>query len=258
MSRDPKDLSRDRFGRHARDYVESDSHARGDDLNRLVALADPEPQWIALDIATGGGHTAIALAPYVGRMVALDLTPEMLRAAEEYAGERNMPGIEFVLGDAESLPFEDATFDLVTCRIAAHHFPHVSAFLAEVTRVLVPGGRLVLQDQCVPTTAMTGAYLNVFERLRDPSHVCAYSEEAWATLIERADLRMEGVERFEKRQILEQWAAMQSAPVEVVARLHELIDEAPESVLGWMRPERTGTERSFTIHHVLISARAAG
>ncbi len=236
--------------------MDSESHARGADLDRLLTLAAPEPQWIALDIATGGGHTAIALAPYVARMVALDLTPEMLGAAEEHAGERGVPGIEFVLGDAESLPFEDGTFDLVTCRIAAHHFPHVGAFLAEVARVLVPGGRFVLQDQCVPNTATSGAYLNVFERLRDPSHVCAYSEEAWATLIERAGLHIDAVECFEKRHTLEQWAAMQAASDEVVVRLHERIDEASEAVRAWMRPEGAGAERTFTIHHVVIAARA--
>ena len=257
MTPDPKELSRDRFGRHAREYVDSESHARGDDLDRLLTLAAPEPQWIALDIATGGGHTAIALAPYVARMVALDLTPEMLGAAEEHAGDRGVSGIDFVLGDAESLPFDDATFDLVTCRIAAHHFPHVGSFLAEAARVLVPGGRFVLQDQCVPDTATSGAYLNVFERLRDPSHVCAYSEEAWTTLIERAGLRVDAVERFEKRHALEQWAAMQSASGEVVARLHDLVDEASEAVRVWMQPEGSGAERTFTIHHVVIAARGS-
>jgi ubiquinone/menaquinone biosynthesis C-methylase UbiE len=255
---DAKKLSRDRFGSHAREYVDSESHARGEDLDRLLELASPQPQWIALDIATGGGHTAISLAPYVARMVALDLTPAMLGAAEEYAGERGVPGIDFVLGDAESLPFDDATFDLVTCRIAAHHFPHVEAFLAEVTRVLVPGGRFVLQDQCVPNTATGGAYLNVFERLRDPSHGCAYSEEAWTTLVERAGLRVDAVEHFEKRHALEQWAAMQSASDGTVVQLHELIDEASEPVREWMRPEGTGAERTFTIHHVVIAARAPG
>jgi ubiquinone/menaquinone biosynthesis C-methylase UbiE len=257
VSPDSKDLSRDRFGRHAREYVESESHAAGDDLDRLLTLAAPEPQWIALDIATGGGHTAIALAPYVSRMVALDLTPEMLGAAEEHAGERGVPGIDFVLGDAELLPFDSGTFDLVTCRIAAHHFPRVGVFLAEVARVLVPGGRFVLQDQCVPNVAIAGAYVNVFERLRDPSHACAYSEEAWTTLIERAGMLVDASERFEKRHTLDQWAAMQSVSDEDVIRLHELIDEAPGSVREWMRPEGDRAKRTFAIHHVVIAARVA-
>ena len=257
MNPDARDLSRDRFGRHAQEYVESESHASGEDLDRLLALAVPEPQWVALDIATGGGHTAIALAPYVARMVALDLTPEMLRAAEAHAAERGVAGIEFVLADAESLPFDDATFDLVTCRIAAHHFPHVGTFLREVVRVLVPGGRFVLQDQCVPSAATSGAYLNVFERLRDPSHVCAYSEEAWTTLLERAGLRVDAAERFEKRHTLEQWAAMQSASDETVSQLRELIDDASDAVREWMRPEGDRAKRTFAIHHVVIAARVA-
>jgi ubiquinone/menaquinone biosynthesis C-methylase UbiE len=133
----------------------------------------------------------------------------------------------------------------------------VDIFLREVARVLVPGGRFVLQDQCVPDTATSGAYLNVFERLRDPSHVCAYSAEAWTTLIERVGLHVDAVERSEKRHTLVEWAAMQSASAEALARLHELIDEASEAVREWMRPEGTGAERTFTIHHVVIAARAA-
>jgi len=254
---DAKELSRDRFGRHAHEYVASESHAGGEDLQRLLALAAPEPQWVALDIATGGGHTAIALAPYVARMVALDLTPEMLAAAGKHASERGVAGIEFVLGDAESLPFDDAIFDLVTCRIATHHFPNVDRFVREVVRVLVPGGRFVLQDQCVPTAATSGAYVNVFERLRDPSHVCAYSEEAWATLLERAGLQVDAIEHFEKRHVLEEWAAMQSAPNDTVVQLHELVDDAPDAVRAWMQPEGAGAGRTFTIHHVVIAARTA-
>jgi ubiquinone/menaquinone biosynthesis C-methylase UbiE len=257
VSLDPKALSRTSFGRHADEYVLSDSHAGGDDLERLVALAAPAPHWTALDVATGGGHTAIALAPHVARMVALDLTPEMLAAAQEHARGQGASGIEFLLGDAESLPFEDDTFDLVACRIAAHHFADVSAFLAEASRVLVPGGLLLLQDQCVPSHNASGAFINIFERMRDPSHACTYSEDGWRTLICRAGLSIEAVEHFEKRQTLERWAAMQSCPAETVTQLHELIDDATESVRSWMRPEGAGAERTFVIHHVLIAARAA-
>lgn len=257
MSPDPKHLSRERFARHAAAYVTSESHARGADLSRLVELAAPEASWEVLDVATGGGHTAIALAPLVARVVALDLTPEMLTAAADHARGRGVTGIEFVVGDAESLPFPDASFDLVTCRIAAHHFPDVPRFLAEVARVLRPGGRLALQDQCVPAQPAAGAFLNLFERVRDPSHACAYSQEAWHTMLARAGFVVDAAEQHETRHLVASWAARQECSPEVVVRLHELLDQAPDGARMWARPEGEGADRAFVIRHVLIAAHRA-
>ncbi len=251
---DPKSLSRDRFAEHAHEYVTSDAHARGDDLDAVVRLADPHPEWVALDVATGGGHTAIAVAPLVAGMVALDLTPEMLDAARGLADERGIAGIEFVLGDAEKLPFPDASFDLVTCRIAAHHFPDVQAFADEVARVLRPGGRFVLQDQCVPENAAAATFVNLFERLRDPSHNRSLAEGAWREVLRRAGLTVETAECFDKRMNLEHWAGMQGCTPETVTRLRELLAEAGETALAWMAVEGDGAETTFNIHQVVIAA----
>lgn len=251
---DPKSRSRERFAEHASEYVTSAHHAGGDDLDAVVRLADASPQWVALDVATGGGHTAIAIAPLVAGMVALDLTPEMLETARAHAEERGAAGIEFVLGDAEALPFPDESFDLVTCRIAAHHFPDVQKFADEVSRVLRPGGRFVLQDQCVPESAAAAAFLNTFERLRDPSHARALTQDAWQEVLRRAELDIDDVERFEKRMNLEHWSAMQGCTPETVAKLRELLDDAGEVVSAWMAVGGEGSETTFSIHHVVIAA----
>lgn len=257
MTLDAKALSRDRFGKYAAEYVTSATHASGEDLQRLVELADPQPGWIALDVATGGGHTAIALAPLVSRMVALDLTPEMLEAASAHADERGVAGIEFVEGDAERMPFEDDTFDLVTCRIAAHHFPDVERFVAEVERVLKSGGRFVLQDQCVPTSAAAGTYVNMFDRLRDPSHVRALSDDAWTVTFGRAGLQVDAVERFEKRMVLERWAAMQDCDAATLAELQTLLAESEGSIREWMAPAGDGADATFAIQHVIVRGQKA-
>ena len=97
-----------------------------------------KPSWQALDIATGAGHTAAAFAPHVARVIASDLTEEMLQEAAKLAAAKGFANMETARADAEALPFEDARFDLVTCRIAAHHFPDVPTFVAEVWRVLKP------------------------------------------------------------------------------------------------------------------------
>jgi ubiquinone/menaquinone biosynthesis C-methylase UbiE len=252
---DPKkSLSRERFAEHAAAYVTSEAHSGGDDLDAVVRLADPHPEWVALDVATGGGHTAIAVAPLVAGMVALDLTPEMLDAARGLATERGVAGIEFMLGDAEALPFPDASFDLVTCRIAAHHFPDVQAFANEVARVLRPGGRLVLQDMVVPDNAAAATFVNMFERLRDPSHNRSLAEVAWREVLRRAGLSVEAAEQFDKRLNLEHWSARQGCSSETVARLRELLADAGETASAWMAVEGDGAETTFTIRHVVIAA----
>ncbi len=251
---DPKSLSRERFAEHADEYVRSATHAAGADLEKLVELTRAQPQWVALDVATGGGHTAIAIAPLVARVVAFDLTTEMLEAARGLAAERGVTGIEFVQGDAEKLPFPDAAFDLVTCRIAAHHFPDVQRFVDEAARVLCPGGRFVLQDQTVPENTASATFVNLFERLRDPSHNRALSADAWVEVIRRAGLEVDEVARFEKRMVLDEWTRMQSCPAETVTRLREMLAEASDGVRAWMSPEGEGADRSFVIRQVVISA----
>ncbi len=145
-----KEQVRAQFGTHADAYATSKVHAQGASLARLVELVNPQPHWHALDVATAAGHTAFIFAPHVADVVATDITPEMLPVAARVAGEKGITNVTLREADAEDLPFADATFDLVTCRIAPHHFPNISRFLAEAARVLRPGGVLAVVDNIVP------------------------------------------------------------------------------------------------------------
>src|SRR5437763_12420964 len=136
----------DYFSRTAESYVSSFSHKSGDDLERLIELGEWDGRQQALDIATGGGHTALAVAPRVARITVSDLTPRMLEKAREYLTAQGATNAEFVVADAERLPFADATFDRITCRIAAHHFPNVARSVQEVARVLKSEGIYLLID----------------------------------------------------------------------------------------------------------------
>ena len=84
MANDSKKLSKERFGVFAEGYVTSKTHAEGADLDLLLEMAQPQSDWHALDIATGGGHTALKIAPHVKSVVASDLTPRMLEKASEF------------------------------------------------------------------------------------------------------------------------------------------------------------------------------
>ena len=131
-----------------------------------------------LDVATGGGHVAYTFAPHVARVWATDITQEMLDQVKAEASNRELGNVRTTYAKAEALPFEDASFDLVTCRIAPHHFNSIPQFLAEVHRVLKSGALLALVDNVVPPGSV-GDYVNAFERLRDPSHLRAWTMQEW-------------------------------------------------------------------------------
>jgi ubiquinone/menaquinone biosynthesis C-methylase UbiE len=177
----------EQFGAIAAAYVSSPGHAQGDDLDRLVAWGQALSPARVLDLATGGGHTALAFAPLADRVVACDVTEPMLRAARGLLRERGAAAA-FVAGDVEALPFRDGVFDVVTCRIAAHHFASVPAAVREVRRVLRPGGSFLLQDILGHDDADAAAFVTEVERRRDPSHVRAYRAAEWKAFLRAAGL----------------------------------------------------------------------
>ncbi|TCP30219.1 methyltransferase family protein [Scopulibacillus darangshiensis] len=178
MSQDPKQKVRSQFAKNAEKYVTSESHAKGADLTLLIEWLNPESHWTALDIATGGGHVAKALSPFVEHVFATDLTKEMLANTAKHLNQ-SYQNIWYVIADAESLPFLDRTFDIVTCRIAPHHFPNPERFIKEVARVLKPNGSFLMIDNVVPEERNLAEFMNEMEKLRDESHVKCLSIEEW-------------------------------------------------------------------------------
>lgn len=241
-------LVRQQFGANAANYATSAVHARGSSLDRLVALVEPGPSWRMLDIATAAGHTAFAFAPSVREVVASDLVGEMLAVAREQAGARGLDNVVFEEADAERLPFDDASFDGVTCRIAPHHFPRPDRFVAEVARVLRPGGRFGLVDNMVDLDA--AAFVNHFEKRRDPSHVWALSLEEWLELIDRAGLAVLAVERSVKRMEFRAWADNMSVSGPLRAELLADLESAPPAAVDYLRPElgRPGDQGAAAFH----------
>jgi SAM-dependent methyltransferase len=161
--------SRDQFNKQAALYATSAVHRFGPSLPVLVEMAAPKPADQALDVATGTGNTALALAPLVLRVIGLDVASAMLDQARARAQAEKIENAEFVSGSAEEIPFPDAEFSLVVSRHAPHHFHHLHKFLGEVRRVLKPSGRFVVADQISPSAEIAG-WVDRWERTRDPSH----------------------------------------------------------------------------------------
>jgi ubiquinone/menaquinone biosynthesis C-methylase UbiE len=253
---DKKSLSQERFGRFASGYVTSQDHAVKSDLDRLVEIAQPQPTWTALDVATGGGHTALHFAPFVERVIASDLTLKMLQTARGYLAGQGARNVLFSVAEAENLPFGDERFDLVTCRIAPHHFSDCARFVREARRSLKAGGALLVQDHVIPDDELAAAYVESFEKLRDPSHHRAYSENAWVQMFQEAGLQVEHVEWLARRHKFVPWVERQGCPPEVSERLEQMLRAAPPVAAAWMQPQEVGTpQASFANQHILIAGR---
>jgi len=253
---DSKSLSKDRFGKYAQEYVNSKTHARGQELDRLVEIAQPQPEWMALDIATGGGHTALKFASQVARVIATDITEKMLDAAKKFIIDSGADNVSFQLADAEKLPFEKSMFDLVTCRIAPHHFSDCPAFVQEAFRVLKPGGLFLMQDHVLPENEAAARYVDNYEKTRDPSHNRAYSHREWINMFESAGFKVEHTEEIIKTHSFQTWAKMQESSPETIETLIRQLEKADDTASDWLQPKKLRTdEATFANHHLIIAGR---
>jgi ubiquinone/menaquinone biosynthesis C-methylase UbiE len=176
------------FGAAAGAYTTSLTHSDPAALERVLDLARPKPSDVALDIATGAGHTALALAPHVAQVTAYDLTEPMLAETARNAAARGLSNVTTRQGPAESLPFADASFDIVTVRQAPHHFADVRAAIREMARVARSGARVIIIDSTAPEDDSLDRQWNYIEKLRDPSHVRNYRPSEWRAFVAEAGL----------------------------------------------------------------------
>jgi ubiquinone/menaquinone biosynthesis C-methylase UbiE len=218
----------DYFSRTAESYVTSATHRTGSDLQRLVELGEWEGNQQALDIATGGGHTALTVAPYVAHMVVSDLTPRMLEQARAFLLSQNVTNAEFVQADAENLPFAPASFDRVTCRIAPHHFPDVARFVQEVARVLKPGGIFLLIDNIAPDVPELDTFINTVEKWRDNSHGRCCTLVEWRRFFIDAGLSVELEETFHRTHDYDDWTERAQMAASEKTALEQFILAASE------------------------------
>jgi SAM-dependent methyltransferase len=191
----------DVWSQRAEAFRESPTHREGLDLDLLVEWCEPGEGVKVLDVATGGGHVARRLREEGCTVVTVDPAPGMKAD---------------VLAPADHLPFQDGSFDVVTCRIAAHHFPEVRAAVAEMARV--SNALLVIEDNL-----FRGEDVEEAERLRDPTHVRCYSEDEWKRLLGDAGFEVEQVAHFDRRQNVDLWLERVETPPDDAARVRELL-----------------------------------
>ncbi|WP_129115609.1 class I SAM-dependent methyltransferase [Halegenticoccus tardaugens] len=245
-----KRATADSFGRAADAYFESAVHRAGDDLDVLASWCAGADR--ALDVATGAGHTAGAVAAAgAPTVVAADLSPEMVGTA---VSAYDASG---VVADAERLPFPDEAFDAVTCRLGAHHFPDPAAFVAEVARVLDPGGVFAFEDNVVPDDDELAAFLNGVERLRDPTHERLSPESWWRERLDEVGLAVRDSSVANLPLEYGPWVERTDVPPERRRELESRFRGAPDRAIDRYDVEFDDDGvRSFAIPKLLLRATA--
>lgn len=219
------------FDRQAANYGKQHILADTRDVAELLALIPGDKQGRALDVATGGGHTALALARAGYEPVLGDLAPAMLEHAKQLLAAEGFPA-ETAIFPAEEIPFPDDSFRLVSCRVAPHHFTDVPAFVRECHRVLQPGGHLLVIDGSVADhDPETAEWLHQVEKLRDPSHGRLLDRSTWTRIIADAGFTIRHAELQPMPMPDLEWYFQAAAtPAENREQVHELIRKASPHV----------------------------
>lgn len=241
------------FGRHAADYSKSHSHAKGADLSALIRDLAPKKDDEALDVATGTGFTALALSNVARRVTGIDVTEEMLDQARDLARREGASNLKFEKGDAMKMRYADGSFDIVTTRRAAHHFRDVPQFLRETRRVLRDGGRLGVVDMSPPDGAEE--FVNKIERLRDSSHVEAFTPTAWKAMVTEAGFQTTSVEVLGERTLFERWLYPVGLGGPEEAAIRSAWESAPDLASGLLEADfDDGVLQSFTKNRLVLIA----
>jgi ubiquinone/menaquinone biosynthesis C-methylase UbiE len=227
---DLKESVEKQFAAVAANYASHPVMTSGPELGRMVELGVQSGAERVLDLGCGAGHTALAFAPRVADVVAVDLAEAMLAQGRRLARERGIGNVDFRLGDVERLALPDASFDVVTSRFSAHHYPAPERALAEVVRVLRPGGTFLLVDSVAPEAPGCDTFLNAIEVLRDPSHVRDHRVSEWEAMFSAAGLTPVLRERWGLELAFDSWVERIGTPDPEIGALRRMLDRAPAEV----------------------------
>ena len=250
-SKSHESLVTDQFGPQAAAYVASAVHASGADLDEMESCLRGHGAARVLDLGCGGGHVSYRAAPHVAKVVAYDLSGDMLAAVRHAAAERGLGNIATQAGAAEDVPFPDRSFDFVLSRYSAHHWQDFARGLREARRVLKPGGRAVFADSISPGAPLLDTFLQSVELLRDPSHVRSYSRKEWEEALRAAGFRPGAA--IERRVVLDfaSWVTRMRTPSAHVEAIRSLQTRMSSEVAAHFAIQPDG---SFTLDTMTIEA----
>ena len=244
------DRIQDRFTRTADAFATFVLQKRAADVDRLADMAEPKTGDRVLDAACGPGTYALRFAPRVRAAVGLDYTPAMLAKARAQALAAGLANTAFARGDVTSIPFRNASFDIVTCGFSIHHLAQPASALREFARVLARGGRLALMDLIVPEPGRPEVN-NRIEIARDSSHVHTHTQPELLRLVETAGLCLRTAERVESLRSFDHWMHVAGcepgeATYQETRRLMEATFDDDAAGFHPQRPATPGADFDYT------------
>jgi methanogen homoaconitase small subunit len=225
-----KQSVKDRFGRRSGAYSKSSILSDKEHLNLIVDLTAPGRSDKVLDVATGNGFLAFEFAKRVSEanVTGCDMTRDMLLVAESIQRARGIRNVDFRVMDAESLGFEDGSFDIVSCRFAFHHFTDPGKAVSEMVRVCKTGGKIVLVDGLSSEDAAKSEYHNRIEQLRDPSHVRLYSEPELVGMLQDAGLKVIRARNWDADFYFDEWIKIADPGEEIAREVRRMMSDSVE------------------------------
>jgi ubiquinone/menaquinone biosynthesis C-methylase UbiE len=215
-------------------------------LEWMVERLDLQPHFEVLDVAAGTGHLSRAIAPHVRRVVALDLTPEMLAQGQQEAGRQGLTNVTFEGGEAEHLPYGNEAFDLVVTRFSLHHFVDPHSPVREMVRVCRRGGKVVVIDLVSPNDPTVAVTYNHLEQLRDPSHVRALTADELQHLMHEAGLNVAPADARDVEVDPERWLDLTHATSSARLTIREALTQEIQGLkTTGMRPYMQDNELKF-------------
>ncbi|MEK6227160.1 MAG: class I SAM-dependent methyltransferase [Chloroflexota bacterium] len=240
------------FGRTAAAYVESPNHAKGEDLDRIVALAAEHGGERVVDVGTGVGHTLRRVAPSFRTAIGVDATREMLAAGVGVLAGAGVKNALLVQADATALPIASGSADVVTSRLAAHHFADAAGAFREIARILRPSGLFVLVDNYAPDEPELARFINEVETLRDPSHVRNHTVAEWSDLLKQAGLRTTvDSDTAVTNLVTENWLERSQTPRDRADEVRRRLRTAPPSAIATFRI----TPETFAVRKLILIGR---
>ena len=225
--------SSQRFNTLSGNYATSEVHVSSPTRDRLHALLPPVES--VCDVASGAGHTGLGFAGLARRIVAVDPAPNMLAEVRRLAAERGV-AVETVEAFAESIPLPSDSFDLVVCRVAAHHFSDLPRAMAEMTRLAKPGGHVAVIDMEGDENPDLDALNHEIEVLHDPTHVRSYTAEHWRELFTANGLEIEACENrwweFPAGLTVGRWCELGNSGAEALQTIRAKLAAAPPEWLA--------------------------
>lgn len=253
-----KQSARDRFGRRSDAYSKSSILSNKDHLNLIIDLASPEESDSVLDIATGNGFLAFEFAEKVSRVIGCDMTEDMLDIAESIRKDRKLDNVAFDVMDAESLRFEDGSFDIVSCRFAFHHFTNPKKVISEMVRVCRNGGKIVLVDGLSSEDPVKSEYHNRIEQIRDPSHVRLYSRSELIGMLQDAGLRVTHAREWDADFYFDEWIAIANPGEEIAEQVRSMMINSIEDDKTGLNVRFKDDKMLFTYSTVILVAEKDG